>query len=142
MCKNGEYVSPVGKKSWNFKHLLITLFRSFFSKERRFQAKNILHLKLSSYRNISILQKHKDLNTNWRKHGKIWRKWAPNSKVIYACDNKILRISKNSYFCKQEIYKNDHTTDIHVNIEVLTSGLMITSGTKRPPGVASTQWCI
>ena len=31
--------------------------------------------------------------------------------------------------------------DIHVNTEVLTTGLVIPSGTKRPPAVASTQWC-
>ena len=32
---------------------------------------------------------------------------------------------KNSKFCKQEIYKNDHIIDIHVNTEVLTTGLVI-----------------
>ena len=66
----------------------------------------------------------------------------PNTaKVIYAWDKKILSFSKNPKFCKQEIYKNDHIIDIHVNTEVLTTGLVIPSGTKRPPAVASTQWC-
>ena len=37
------------------------------------------------------------------------------------------------------IYKNDHINDIHVNTKVLTTGLVIPSGTKRPPAVASTQ---
>ena len=41
----------------------------------------------------------------------------------------------------QEIYKNDHIIDIHVYTKVLTTGLGIPSGTKRPPEVASTQWC-
>ena len=93
MCKNGEYVSPVDKKSGNFKHPLIQLFRWFFSKQTRFQAKNNLHLKLSSFRNISILQKHKDLNINWRKHGKIWRKWAPHSRYF-----KIAKLRSFTFF--------------------------------------------
>ena len=63
------------------------------------------------------------------------------AKVIFACDEEILSFLKNSKFCKQEIYKNDHIIDIHVNTEVLTTGLVIPSGTKRPPAVASTQWC-
>ena len=54
------------------------------------------------------------------------------AKVIYALDKKILSISKNSFFCKQEIYKMT---------EVLTTGLVIPSGTKHPPAVALTQWC-
>ena len=44
-------------------------------------------------------------------------------------------------FCKREIHKNDHIIDIHVNTEVLTTWLVRPSGTKRPPAVASTQWC-
>ena len=54
---------------------------------------------------------------------------------------KSLVFFENSKFCKQEIYKNDHIINIHVNTEVLTTGLVIPSGTKRPPAVASTQWC-
>ena len=42
---------------------------------------------------------------------------------------KILSFSKSSKFCKQEIYKNDHIIDIHVNTKVLTTGLVIPSGT-------------
>ena len=34
-------------------------------------------------------------------------------KVIYAWDKKILSFSKNSKFCKQEMYENDHIIDIH-----------------------------
>ena len=54
--------------------------------------------------------------------------------------------SKNSKFCKQEIHTNDHIIDIHVNTEVLTTGLVMPSGTKRhqqwhrPSGVNSYQW--
>ena len=54
---------------------------------------------------------------------------------------KYLVFGKKSHFCKQEIYTNDHIIDIHVNTEVLTTGLVIPSRTKRPPAVASTQWC-
>ena len=47
-----------------------------------------------------------------------FQKVVPNTaKVIYAWDKKILSFSKNSKFCKQEIYKNDHIIDIHVNTE-------------------------
>ena len=46
------------------------------------------------------------------------------AKVIYAWDKKILSFSKKSKFCKQEIYKNDHIIDIHVNTEVWTTGLV------------------
>ena len=43
----------------------------------------------------------------------------PNTaKVIYAWDKKSLIFSKNSNFCKQEIYKNDRIIDILVNIEL------------------------
>ena len=70
------------------------------------------------------------------------QKVVPNTaKVIYAWDKKILSFSKNSKFFKQKIYKNDHIIDIHVNTKVLTTGLVIPSGTKRPLAVASTQWC-
>ena len=44
-------------------------------------------------------------------------------------------------FFQQEIYTNDHVIDIQINTEVLTTGLVIPSGTKRPLAVASTQWC-
>ena len=54
---------------------------------------------------------------------------------------KMLSLSKNSKFCKQEIYKNDHIIDIHVNTEVLTTGVVKPSGMKRPAAVVSTQWC-
>ena len=50
----------------------------------------------------------------------------PNTaKVIYAWDKKILTFSKNSKFCKQKIYKNDHIIDIHVITEGMTTDLMI-----------------
>ena len=58
---------------------------------------------------------------------------------------KILSFSINSKFCKQEIYENDHIIDIHVNTEVLTTRLVMPSGTKlpqqwhRPSGVNSYQ---
>ena len=68
-----------------------------------------------------------------------FQKVVPNTaKVIYACDKKILSFSKNS---KQEIYTYDHIIDIHVNTEVLTTGLVIhvPSGTNSPPVEASTQ---
>jgi hypothetical protein len=69
--------------------------------------------------------------------GQYWR-----SIVIYAWDKKkILSFSKNSKFCKQEIYKNDHIIVIHVNTELLTTGQVIPSGTKRPTAEASTKWC-
>ena len=45
---------------------------------------------------------------------------------------------RRNYFL---IKKNDHIIDIHVNNEVLTTGLIIPSETKRSPAVASTQWC-
>ena len=64
------------------------------------------------------------------------KKVVPNTaKVIFAWDKKILSFSKNSKFCKQKIYKNDHIIDIHANTEVLTTALVISSGTKRPPAV-------
>ena len=48
----------------------------------------------------------------------------PNeANVVYPWDKKILSFSKNSKFCKQEICENDHIIDIHVNTEVLTTGL-------------------
>ena len=51
---------------------------------------------------------------------------------------KSLVFSKNSKFCiKQKIYENDHIIDIHVNTLVLTTGLVISSGTKCQPAV---QW--
>ena len=53
------------------------------------------------------------------------------AKAIFAWDTKIFSYSKNSKFCKQEIYKNDHNIDIHVYTEVLTTGLVIPSWTKR-----------
>ena len=63
----------------------------------------------------------------------------PNTaKVIYSWGKKILSFSNNSKFCKQKIYKNDHIIDIHVNTEVLTTGLVIPSGTKRTPAVDNT----
>ena len=69
-------------------------------------------------------------------------KGVPNTaKVIYAWDKKILSFSKISKFGKLEIYKNDHIIDINFNTGVLTTGLVIPSGTKRPPAVASAQWC-
>ena len=41
---------------------------------------------------------------------------VPNTgKLIYAWEKKILSFSKNSKFCKKEIYKNDRIIDIHVN---------------------------
>ena len=53
-----------------------------------------------------------------------FQKVVPNTaKVIYTWDKKILSFSKNSKFCKQEIDKNDHIIDIHVNTEVLPTGL-------------------
>ena len=64
--------------------------------------------------------------------------------VIYVWDTNILSFSKNLKFCKQEIYKKKkkcQIIDMHVNIEGLTTGLVIPSRTKRPPAVASTQWC-
>ena len=71
-----------------------------------------------------------------------FQKVVPNTaKEIYAWNKKILSFSKKSKYCKQEIYKNDHIIDIRVNTEMLTTGLVIPSGTKRPPAVASTQWC-
>ena len=71
-----------------------------------------------------------------------FQKVVPNTaKVIFAWDKKILSFSKSSKFFIRKIYKNDHIIDIHVNTEVLTTGLVIPSGTKRPPAVASTQWC-
>ena len=51
---------------------------------------------------------------------------------------KSLVFRKIKKFRKQEIYKHDQIIDIHVNTEVLTTGLVIPSGTKRPPAVAST----
>ena len=70
------------------------------------------------------------------------KKVLPNTaKVIYAWGKKILRFSTNSKFFKEELYENDHIIDIHVNTEMLTTGLVIPSRTKRPPAVASTQWC-
>ena len=45
---------------------------------------------------------------------RVWR-IKNTDKVIYAWNKKILSSSKNSKFCKQEIYKNDHIIDIHVN---------------------------
>ena len=48
---------------------------------------------------------------------------------------------KKSYFCKHEIYKYYHIIEILVNTEVLTTGVVIPSAKKRPPAVASTQWC-
>ena len=48
---------------------------------------------------------------------------------------------RKSLVLKQEICKNDHIIDIHVNTEVLTTRLVIPSGMKRPPAVAATQWC-
>ena len=54
---------------------------------------------------------------------------------------KPLIFRKIQNVCTQQIYKNDHIIDIHVNTEVLTTGLVKPSGTKRPPAVASTQWC-
>ena len=63
-------------------------------------------------------------------------------KVIYVWDKTILRILNNFYFCKQLIYiEKDHIIDIYVNTKVLTTELLISSWTKRPPAVASTQWC-
>ena len=68
------------------------------------------------------------------------------AEVIYARDKKSLSFSKNSKFCKQEIYKNDHIIVIYVNTEVLTTGLVIPSETgnvhqqwHRPSGVNSYQ---
>ena len=64
---------------------------------------------------------------------------VPNMpKVIYAWDKKILSISINSHFSEQYIHNIDHIVDIHVNTEVLTTGIVIPSGTKRPSAVAST----
>ena len=34
---------------------------------------------------------------------------------------KILSFSKNSKFCKQEVYKNDHIIDIHIETFSLVS---------------------
>ena len=53
----------------------------------------------------------------------------PNTtKVIYAWNKNILNILKNPFFSKQEIYKKKyHIIDIHVNTEVLTTGLVIPS---------------
>ena len=73
-----------------------------------------------------------------------FKKVVPNTaKVIYSWDKKILFFSKNLKVCQQEIYSNDHIIYIRVNIgtELMTIGLMIPSGTKRPPAVTSTQWC-
>ena len=56
-------------------------------------------------------------------------------------DKKILSFFKKFKVLLEEIYKNDHIIDIHVNTKVLTTGLVIPSGTKRPPVVASTQRC-
>ena len=54
-----------------------------------------------------------------------FQKVVPNTaKVIYAWDKNILSISKNSYFCKQEIYKNDHIIDIYVNTDLLTNNVV------------------
>ena len=50
---------------------------------------------------------------------------------------KSLVFRKIQNVCTQEIYKNDHIIDIHVNTKVLTTGLVIPSGTKRSPAVAS-----
>ena len=43
-----------------------------------------------------------------------FEKVVPNT----AKDKKILSFSKKSECCKQEIYKNNHIIDIHVNTEV------------------------
>ena len=61
------------------------------------------------------------------------------AKVIYA----LMGLKKSLVFRKfkvllQKIYKNDHIIDIHVNTQVLTTGLLIPSGTKRPPAMVST----
>ena len=63
------------------------------------------------------------------------------ANVIYAWDEKIVNFSRNSRSGNQGIYKNDYIIDIQVNTEVLTTGLVIPSETKRPLAVASTQWC-
>ena len=62
----------------------------------------------------------------------------PNTtNVIYAWDKKILSFSKNSKFYKQAIYKNDHIIDIDVDHRAGDT----LGDRKRPPAVASTQWC-
>ena len=53
---------------------------------------------------------------------------------------KSLAFQKIQSFVYRKIIKNDHIIDIH-DTEVLTTGLVIPSITKRPPAVASTQWC-
>ena len=52
---------------------------------------------------------------------------------------KCLVFRKILYNFANSIYRNDHIIDIHVNNEVLTTGLVKPPGTKRPPAVASTQ---
>lgn len=42
-------------------------------------------------------------------------------------------------FAISKLIKNDHLIDIHVNTEVLTTGLVILSGKKRSLAVASSQ---
>ena len=54
-------------------------------------------------------------------------------------------IRKSLVFRKIHTFVNrkfidDHIHDIHVNIIVLTTELLIPSGTKLPPAGASTQW--
>ena len=51
---------------------------------------------------------------------------------------KSLDFRKIQSFVNRKFKKNDHIIDIHVNTEVLTTGLVIPSGTKRPQPVAST----
>ena len=55
-------------------------------------------------------------------------------------------MKKNPYYFEKfillqtaNLYKIYNIIDIHINIEVLTTGLLIPSGTNPPPVVASSQ---
>ena len=56
-------------------------------------------------------------------------------KKSYEAKQIGIRISivfrKKPYFCKKEIYINDHIINVHTNTELLTTGLVKLSGTKR-----------
>ena len=68
---------PLWQKTRKFQMTFNPTLQMIFFKETRFDDMNVLLLLLSSYRNISILQKHKDLNINCIKHDKSCRKYPP-----------------------------------------------------------------
>ena len=83
--------------------------------------------KLISDTHIEIFIKPNKYKVEEHSGSKIQNVVPNTAKVIYAWNKKILSFSKNSKFCKQEIYKNDHIIDNHANTEMLTTGLVIPS---------------